>query len=185
MNYFFTADTHFNHKRILEICRPMFANIDDMNKEIISKWNAVVKPGDFVYHLGDFGWKDSEHILRCLNGQKILTIGSHDSEAKRLKKYFGQQTQIKEITINGQVVILSHTAMRVWEKSHYGAWHLFGHSHGCLAPYGKSFDVGVDAHDFWPWSWDEVVEKMKTLGDNINDSRYMKMVEIAGTKEDE
>jgi calcineurin-like phosphoesterase family protein len=162
----------------------MFSSIEDMNEAIIKNWNEDVKRGDSVYHLGDFGWHDSEPILRRLNGQKFLIIGSHDAEAKRLKKYFNQLIHIKEIKVDGQVVVMSHTAMRVWEKSHYGSWHLFGHSHGCLPPWGKSFDVGVDAHDFRPWSWEQVVEKMKTLEENHNDTRYMKMVEIAGTEEE-
>jgi hypothetical protein len=40
---------------------------------------------------------------------------------------------------------------------------LFGHRCGSLPPYGKSFDVGVDTHDFYHYSRDEVAEKMKTL----------------------
>jgi calcineurin-like phosphoesterase family protein len=168
MSIFFTSDTHFNHKRILEICRPMFPTIEDMNEEIVSRWNEVVARGDTVYHLGDFGWKDSEPIVRRLHGQKILILGSHDSEAERLKKYFGQITPMKIIKPFGQTIVLSHCAMRVWELSHYGSWHLYGHSHGTLAPFFKSFDVGVDAHEFRPWSWDEVVVRMMELEENKN-----------------
>lgn len=165
---FFTADTHFWHKRILEICRPMFSTIEEMNETIIARWNARVKPGDIIYHLGDFGWHDSESIIRRLNGQKFLIEGSHDSEGKRLKKYFCQITPMKIIKVDEQPIVLSHCSMRVWELSHYGGWHIFGHSHGCLPPFGKSFDVGVDAHDFRPWSFDEIREKMGGLPDNEN-----------------
>ena len=31
-----------------------------------------------------------------------------------------------------QDIVLCHYAMRVWQKSHYGAWMLYGHSHGTL-----------------------------------------------------
>jgi calcineurin-like phosphoesterase family protein len=172
MSIFFTSDTHFNHTKILSICRPMFSSIEEMNEKIISNWNEVIGRGDTVYHLGDFGWKDSEPIIRKLHGQKILILGSHDSEVKRLKKYFSQITPMKEINPYGQAIILSHCSMRVWEKSHYGSWHLFGHSHGTLAPFGKSFDVGVDAHDFMPWSWDEVAVKMMEMQENVNPFIY-------------
>jgi calcineurin-like phosphoesterase family protein len=168
----FISDTHFNHQRIIAICRPRFTSIEQMNQYLIDGWNSRVKPGDIIYHLGDFGWKDSEPVLRKLNGQKFLITGSHDSEAERLKKYFCQLTPMKEIKIGDQHVVMSHCAMRVWEKSHYGAWHLYGHSHGNLPPWGKSFDVGVDAHDYLPWTWDEVVAKMATLEENKNDIRY-------------
>ena len=34
-----------------------------------------------------------------------------------------------------QLVVLCHYAMRVWDRSHYGSWHLYGHSHGNLPPW--------------------------------------------------
>lgn len=52
--------------------------------------------------------------------------------------------------------------MRVWNKSHYGAWMLYGHSHGSLIddPNSLSFDVGVDCHNYKPFSFEEVKEIM-------------------------
>jgi len=53
--------------------------------------------------------------------------------------------------------------MRVWNKSHHGAWHLYGHSHGTL-PDDKnslSFDVGVDCHNFTPINFEQVSAIMK------------------------
>ena len=48
--------------------------------------------------------------------------------------------------------------MRVWNKSHYGSWNLYGHSHGSLPddPHARAIDVGVDCHNFAPVSFDEV-----------------------------
>lgn len=174
MTTWFTSDTHFYHYRCIEYCNRPFKTVEEMNEVLISNWNFCVKPGDLIYHLGDFGWKNCESIIRRLNGQKFLIEGSHDAEGKRLKKYWCQITPIKIIKIENQFVVMSHTAMRVWERSHYGSWHLFGHSHGMLESYGKSFDVGVDAHDYFPWSWDEVKAKMSGLEDNFNDKRYAK-----------
>jgi len=53
-------------------------------------------------------------------------------------------------------MVLCHYAMRSWPKSHYGAWHLYGHSHGKLPMLGRSMDIGVDTHDFYPYSLDEI-----------------------------
>jgi calcineurin-like phosphoesterase family protein len=55
--------------------------------------------------------------------------------------------------------------MRTWEKSHKGSWHVFGHSHQELPPYGKSFDIGVEGHNYAPWSLEEIAAKMETLPD--------------------
>jgi calcineurin-like phosphoesterase family protein len=48
--------------------------------------------------------------------------------------------------------------LRVWNRSHHGSWHLYGHSHGRLPepPTLLSMDVGVDTHDFRPWHYDEI-----------------------------
>jgi len=46
--------------------------------------------------------------------------------------------------------------MAVWDRSHHGSWHLFGHSHGHVTTVGRSLDVGVDAWDFHPVSLIEV-----------------------------
>jgi calcineurin-like phosphoesterase family protein len=53
--------------------------------------------------------------------------------------------------------------MKVWNKSHHGAWHLYGHSHGSLPDdiNSLSFDVGVDSHDYKPISYEEVKRIMK------------------------
>ncbi len=47
---YFTADTHFNHANVLKYCARPFASIDEMNRELIARWNALVGPEDTVYH---------------------------------------------------------------------------------------------------------------------------------------
>lgn len=50
---YYIADTHFNHKNIIEYCTRPFKDIDEMNEAIINDWNNLVKNEDTVYHLGD------------------------------------------------------------------------------------------------------------------------------------
>jgi hypothetical protein len=47
--------------------------------------------------------------------------------------------------------------------AHRGVWQLYGHSHGTLSDdeMALSFDVGVDCHNFYPISYEEVKEIMK------------------------
>lgn len=58
---------------------------------------------------------------------------------------------------------LSHYAHRVWPQSHYGSFHLYGHSHGNLPDDERSlsFDVGIDVLNA-PISYNDVVERMKS-----------------------
>jgi len=61
-------------------------------------------------------------------------------------------------------ITLCHYPLAVWDRKHYGAWHLFGHSHGQHENGGFSFDVGVDAHDYGPVSLDQVIWYMRERG---------------------
>ncbi len=62
-----------------------------------------------------------------------------------------------------QLVILFHYALRVWNASHWGSYHLYGHSHGSLPddPTARSFDIGVDCHEYYPLSYNEVKQIMQ------------------------
>jgi calcineurin-like phosphoesterase family protein len=84
---------------------------------------------------------------------------------KKRCKFVGDMLDIK---VEGQYITLSHYAMRVWNKSHFNSWNLFGHSHGTLKPVGKSMDVGVDVNDFKLVSYDQVKEFMSKQNDNEN-----------------
>ena len=80
-NIWITSDTHFNHYNIIEYCNRPFSNVDEMNKELIKRWNSVVKKNDKVWHLGDFflGKKDdAADIISHLNGNIYLIKGNHD-----------------------------------------------------------------------------------------------------------
>ena len=154
---YFTADTHFNHTNMIEYCNRPFKDVNEMNNILIQNWNNKVSKGDVVYHLGDFGFSNVEPILKQLNGTKILIEGSHDgNNIKKYYKYFAKVSPLIEIHEQNQTIILCHYCMRVWAKSHYNSWHLYGHSHGRLEPIGKSWDVGVDNNNFYPVSFDEL-----------------------------
>ena len=179
---YFTSDSHFNHAGIIEYTNRPFLNVWAMNEYLIDCWNKVVPRGGFVYHLGDFAWGKGkgygtvgvERIIERLNGQIILIQGSHDKPALKLSHKFTKVSALEEVSINGQLIVLCHYAMRTWRASHYNSWHLYGHSHGKLAGIGKSFDCGVDtchleSHiPFSPYTFQEVKEIMDKKPDNFN-----------------
>jgi len=163
--YFFTADEHYGHRNIIRYCKRPFDSVEEMNEELIRRHNEVVREKDEVVHAGDFTLGKNHHareILSRLKGRHIFLRGSHD---RWLKEPF---TDIWERKIKGQYVVVCHYAMRVWPRSHYNSWQLFGHSHGMLEPVGKQWDVGVDNNDFYPVSFEQLVEIMATRPDNFN-----------------
>lgn len=176
-NIFFTSDTHFGHKNIIKYCDRPFESIQEHDQVIINNWNSVVQDGDIVFHLGDFCFRNEdnscEDYLKKLNGQIHLIWGNHDQAAKQFAKTIGDKGfftnakirflgDYKRIKVYEQDIILSHYAFRVWDKSHYSSWNLYGHSHGTLPddPHTLGIDVGVDSHNFYPIRFDRVKEIM-------------------------
>jgi calcineurin-like phosphoesterase family protein len=91
----FTADLHFGHKRIIELCDRPFDNVDDMDRQLIQRWNQYIEPGDNVYVLGDFalGHLDTTlGYLPQLNGTKHLILGNHDRAFSGFHKPGGGRT---------------------------------------------------------------------------------------------
>lgn len=81
MNTWIASDTHFGHKRIIELANRPFASVEEMDAELIRRWNVKVAPNDLVFHLGDVflcGAKRAAEIASQLNGRKILIRGNHD-----------------------------------------------------------------------------------------------------------
>jgi calcineurin-like phosphoesterase family protein len=153
METFFTSDTHFGHAKIIEYCKRPFASVEEMDEEMVRRWNSVVKPSDNVYHLGDFSFKNGEVVRKRLNGNIFLVLGNHDNGTNYgfiwMKDYY-------ELKVNDQKVVLFHYGMRTWHHDLRGNWHLYGHSHGGLPAYGKSCDIGVDVWNFSPVHFDQV-----------------------------
>jgi len=165
--FYFTADEHYAHDRIrLYTSRP-FATVGEMDEALIANHNAVVGDGDITVHVGDFTLiRNAEMVHKLyvcrLKGKHIFIRGSHDKWMPRNAMILFEQT------IDGQVIVACHYAMRVWPRSHYGSWCLYGHSHGRLPPIGKQHDVGVDANGYTPVSFEKIKEIMAKREDNPN-----------------
>lgn len=170
---FFTSDLHFYHSNIIKYCDRPFTDVNHMNEELISRWNKKVSYNSRVFIIGDVGFATVDkmrQLLFRLKGEKHLIYGNHDKMIRNnecLRSHFVSTQDILETQFHsgGEAIkfVLSHYAMRVWNKSHAGAIHLYGHSHGTLPddPHSLSMDVGVDTHpNYEPYSLDEVLVHM-------------------------
>jgi calcineurin-like phosphoesterase family protein len=156
-----------------------FDTLEEHNEALVKSLNGLVKENDTLYHLGDWsfgGHKNIEIFRNRLNCKNIhLIFGNHDQHVEPIdspyRKLFSSVGHYKEINLKipsrnagkyGKThIIMSHFAMRVWNKSHHGSIMLYGHSHGTLPDSGfRSMDVGVDTHDLYPYHLDEIMEIM-------------------------
>ncbi len=164
-NTWFTSDLHLGHANIIKYSNRPFSGVEEMDSTLITNWNTKIQQYDHVWFLGDFCFADLEKgqsYLDRLNGVKHLIRGNHDKTGVQLKGWASIDDMV-EIKVNKQWITLCHYAMRVWNKSHHGTWHLYGHSHGSLPDDSNSlsFDAGVDCHNYMPLSFDDVGRIMK------------------------
>ena len=180
---FWTADNHFGHANVIRLCSRPFDNVAEMNTAMIDNWNAVVPEDGIVIHLADFCLgKDAAHFMRHLNGSIYILHLPWHHDKRWLKGWSGKYdfyydkinfcriatlisplsiVRCRELEIT---ITLSHYPLDSWEKSHYGAWHLHGHSHGNLDHKKGRLDVGVDCWDYAPVSFDQVKFFMEHKG---------------------
>lgn len=181
-NIFFTSDTHFGHENIINFCKRPFSSVAEMDQKLIENWNSVVGPNDYIFHLGDFCFKGSQYwdqILNQLNGHKFLILGNHD--LKNLKDgamikfdWIGFQACIQ---VGGRSVYLNHFPFLCYGGSYRNidnaVYALSGHTHLSLNDmsgkdiirlkmcFPTQFDVGVDANNFTPISFNDIDNRIK------------------------
>lgn len=168
MTVFFTADQHFGHGAARGLFRRPFADTAEMDAAMIEAWNAAVRPGDVVWHLGDFAIRPSVErivaLLAALNGAKHLVAGNNDPATTLGAPGWASVQPFAEIELEGRPLVLCHYALRVWNRQGKGAWNLHGHSHGRLKPLARQADVGVDAWAFRPVTLDEIEAARRRRG---------------------
>lgn len=117
-----------------------FASVEEMDAELVRRWNAKVGKGDLVYVLGDLIWKtrnsDAHTLIESLNGQIILIKGNHDrflhnAKAKNALAGIKDYDDICVTLEDGSVrrCILSHYFIPMYNGHRHQAIHLHGHSH--------------------------------------------------------
>lgn len=177
---YFTSDLHFNHQNVIDYCKRPFKSKEEMNEELIKRWNSCVSLKDTVYVLGDLtlsSYKEVGPLIKRLNGNKILIKGNHDhfSNAQYESLGFTVYEELK-LKLFGKTFRLSHYPYaKPWYKRLFaykselrfmdkrppkikGEWLLHGHSHVKykISDNEDRIHVGVDAWDFYPVSIKEI-----------------------------
>lgn len=173
----FTSDLHFNHDKEFVVQARGFETVEDMNKTIIERFNSKVAPEDIVYILGDTIMGDSaagEELVKQLNGHKVFLLGNHDSRLREeiYNKYGVEVTYAKVIKLKKKSFYLSHypTITANYDEPH-PIINLFGHTHQTTNFYNDNinmYHVGVDSHDCYPVSIDEILEDIKKEKEKVD-----------------
>lgn len=176
MTVFLTSDEHHGHRNIITYCNRPFANAEEMTEELVRRHNAVVRPNDVVYHLGDFSLDERrvEPVLRRLHGDHHLVPGNHDRchpchhrwrAAERRYLDYGFKSVSIQLTLEGFLAEHMPYAGDHSERDRYaehrpkdhGQWLLHGHIHGKWKVRDRMINVGVDVWDFAPVALDALI----------------------------
>jgi calcineurin-like phosphoesterase family protein len=169
MTTWFTADHHFTHENIIDYTKRPFSCAEEMDEEMIRRWNLIVGQRDIIYHLGDFALANSRRVAEIagmLHGRIHLIPGGHD----RIPRIGipGLEIEPPLLTVNvGRPIVLCHYPLLSWDRSHYGVAHFHGHSHGtlakCTSDLCRRLDVGVDCWTFAPVSLEEALRAIGAI----------------------
>jgi len=160
---YFTSDMHFGHDNIIKHCGRPFGSSDEMNDEIIKRWNQTVTQDDTVYVVGDVflcGSKKGGALVRQLSGKKILIKGNHDASVSKMlssgfdEVYYALDYQLPD----NRRAFICHYPMPHDLVASYDL-QIHGHIHTGRPISGKRVNVCVDMWDFTPVS----VEKISQL----------------------
>jgi calcineurin-like phosphoesterase family protein len=160
---YLVSDTHFGHANIVAFLdadgnkiRP-FSSVEEMDEVLVSRWNAVVRPGDRVYHLGDVVMnRRCLPILDRLNGRKVLVKGNHDIfQLKDYVKYFDDIRAYKVFPSHG--IICSHVPVHDGQLRERFTLNVHGHLHQNTLADGRYLNVCVEQTGYAPVPLDDIL----------------------------
>jgi len=173
---FLVSDTHFGHAGVCRFTRNdgvtklrPWDNPEEMDEEMVKRWNETVRPNDKVYHLGDVVInRKSLNIMHRLNGDKVLIRGNHD--IFKLEDYTQHFRDVRGYHVmNG--MILSHIPVHEESLGRFGV-NIHGHLHANRVMKNSVVDnryhcVCVEQTDFRPILFEDVIKKIKEEGGEV------------------
>jgi len=186
---FLTSDTHFGHAGVCHFTeadgvtkiRP-WTDPDEMDEEMVRRWNDRVQPNDKVYHLGDvvINRRALKTVSR-LNGDKVLIRGNHDIfRDDEYREYFRELRAYH--VMNG--MILSHIPLHEASLGRFGV-NIHGHLHSARVKKARGIDaktgatlysdtidtryhcVCVEQTDYTPILFEDVIKRIEAEGGSV------------------
>lgn len=167
-NIFFASDHHFQHSKCYDtftlddgrFMRHQFANADEGDQAMIDRHNAVVRPEDRVYFVGDVCFhKKHLHKVGQMNGRKCLIKGNHDLlDIKDYLQYFDDVRGVHQF----KGVVITHIPVHPDSLGRWG-FNIHGHLHANrvksllwdkIDP--RYFNVSVEQINYTPISLEEI-----------------------------
>ena len=177
---FLTSDTHFGHAGVCKFLRDdgvtklrPWDNPEDMDEEMVKRWNETVRPNDKVYHLGDVVInRKALSIMHRLNGDKVLIRGNHDIFRDDEYRIHFRELRAYHV-MNG--MILSHIPIHSDSLGRFGT-NIHGHLHAnrVKAEVWGEYEIDTRYHcvcveqtDFRPILFEDVIKRISEEGGSV------------------
>jgi len=155
MKIFVISDTHFHHENIIRYSNRPFGSVEEMDKEMIKRWNKKVGKEDIVIHLGDFALgseKEIKDLKDNLNGIIFLLKGNHDHKLLRKAGFI-----IIKGTLEIGNIIFSHNPLKK-EDIPRGFINVHGHIHKKESLNG--INISVEKMNYEPIELEELKKSL-------------------------
>ena len=186
---FLVSDTHFGHLGVCKFTqadgvtklRP-YDTTEEMDEDMVRRWNERVGPRDKVYHLGDVVInRRALPTMARLNGDKVLIRGNHDIFRDEEYRTYFRELRAYHV-MNG--MILSHIPLHSDSMGRFGV-NIHGHLHDNRVRKARGVDartgeilysdkidpryhcVCVEQTDFAPILFEDVIKRITAEGGEI------------------
>ncbi len=182
MNTLFISDTHFGHSNCIAFDDRPFSCVEEMDMEMIHRWNRKVNKDDQVYVLGDFCYRNRTSVddyVSQLHGTIHLIRGNHDKRSEAYERCFAEVCDYKDLSVmlHHAVpcrLILCHYFIPFYAGSGRMAFMLHGHTHkkreheveerfkADLRAMGircEAYNVGAMHQDYEPQTLEEIIAR--------------------------
>lgn len=186
---FLTSDTHFGHTGVCRFTRNdgvtklrPWDDANEMDEEMVRRWNDRVRPNDKVYHLGDVVInRKALSTMSRLNGDKVLIRGNHDIFRDDEYRLYFRELRAYHV-MNG--MILSHIPIHPDSLSRFGT-NIHGHLHANRVRKARSVDIRtgevlygdeidpryhcvcVEQTDYTPILFEDVIKRITEEGGTV------------------
>jgi len=165
-NVWIWSDLHFGHANVIGFSNRPFANVEEMDKQLVANFNDCVGHNDVSIWCGDVGFKATERtntLLDRCNGYKILVVGNHDLNHGKLRQLnFNEQYVVYSVETPDVDLVLTHYPIEVGLPKPYINVH--GHVHDGTYKFETDQHINVccEFHNYRPLELTTVIQWAKS-----------------------